>query len=485
LWYTSFYFVLLQWPSDEDYFISAEAKDLVDQLLVKDPLYRLGSPITPEDQGMNCACFIKEHVFFEKAIEDESRIDWDALLQDKACFVPEVEDENDTSYFDDRSDRYNYKLSDSDGSEGEVDSVNSELSSSFGNFERVNTNTGLNLLEGVSTPRSSSIFSIRGDESTFGRLSSREELLVENNNVFASSSNRSSFDYGVHPFPREGSNPEDSVQLKGNIERARTISAPAEPLHSISAIRQHSSSVDKALVKALEPIEAFTQAADKLENALATPTVEKSGAHLREATSDDVFDNRDLKSAIRPRSATVSPTIPPTSISPTGSPSAARKTISDTIRDPVVRANSPLKYTLSVSKSNLSPSPTASPKPDRGRRSSLISLDIIRRKSRSPRCSEVKAATRLALPGMGESQGSESDGPESALIQRRLSRRLSSRSRRASKEAQCPLGCEKCIDVNLNWDPVAGFGFSLRCETVRANASCLSYRSLIPFLFYH
>lgn len=43
-------------------------------------------------------------------LQDESEIDWDMLLQEKANFVPVLEDELDTSYFDSRQDRYEYHL---------------------------------------------------------------------------------------------------------------------------------------------------------------------------------------------------------------------------------------------------------------------------------------------------------------------------------------------------------------------------------------
>ena len=35
-------------------------------------------------------------------------VDWNALLRMKADFIPQLEDDEDTSYFDMRSDRYNH-----------------------------------------------------------------------------------------------------------------------------------------------------------------------------------------------------------------------------------------------------------------------------------------------------------------------------------------------------------------------------------------
>ena len=76
------------------------------------PIDRLGS------QGAN---EVKEHPFF-------IGLNWDALLRQKAEFVPQLNDEYDTSYFDTRLDRYNHELEDS---EGLNDSDDSPLFSSF------------------------------------------------------------------------------------------------------------------------------------------------------------------------------------------------------------------------------------------------------------------------------------------------------------------------------------------------------------------
>ena len=43
--------------------------------------------------GAGGALEVKDHVFFDG-------IDWDGLLRQKAEFVPDLEDDEDTSYFD-------------------------------------------------------------------------------------------------------------------------------------------------------------------------------------------------------------------------------------------------------------------------------------------------------------------------------------------------------------------------------------------------
>lgn len=52
------------------------------------------------------AYYVKEHSFFAATVEDEGEVDWDNLLLEKANFIPSLDDELDTSYFDDRADRY-------------------------------------------------------------------------------------------------------------------------------------------------------------------------------------------------------------------------------------------------------------------------------------------------------------------------------------------------------------------------------------------
>lgn len=61
-----------------------EAKDLITALLQHSPRDRLGTTGAHE---------VKEHVYF-------SGIDWNSLLRQKAEFVPQLEHDEDTSYFD-------------------------------------------------------------------------------------------------------------------------------------------------------------------------------------------------------------------------------------------------------------------------------------------------------------------------------------------------------------------------------------------------
>ena len=73
-----------EWPEDEEWTGFDDAKDLIQHLLTHDPLYRLGTAGAQE---------VKEHPFF-------TGLNWESLLRQKAEFVPQLDDEEDTSYFD-------------------------------------------------------------------------------------------------------------------------------------------------------------------------------------------------------------------------------------------------------------------------------------------------------------------------------------------------------------------------------------------------
>ncbi|XP_018565731.1 microtubule-associated serine/threonine-protein kinase 3 isoform X3 [Anoplophora glabripennis] len=86
----------IEWPENEDWPVQEEAKDLITTLLQHSPRDRLGTGGAHE---------VKEHVYFYG-------LDWNSLLRQKAEFVPQLEHDEDTSYFDSRVDRYSHELED-------------------------------------------------------------------------------------------------------------------------------------------------------------------------------------------------------------------------------------------------------------------------------------------------------------------------------------------------------------------------------------
>uniref|UniRef100_A0AAZ3PTA2 non-specific serine/threonine protein kinase n=1 Tax=Oncorhynchus tshawytscha TaxID=74940 RepID=A0AAZ3PTA2_ONCTS len=91
------------WPEGEDT-LPADAQDLITRLLRQSPLDRLGTGGTPE---------VKMHMFFVG-------LDWNGLLRQKAEFIPQLETEDDTSYFDTRSERYSHLDSEEDDDDDET-----------------------------------------------------------------------------------------------------------------------------------------------------------------------------------------------------------------------------------------------------------------------------------------------------------------------------------------------------------------------------
>lgn len=104
------------WP-EEDEALPQEAQDLISKLLRQNPLERLGtgralghtcththtqqidSPILPLLLllfSSGSAYEVKQHAFF-------TELDWNSLLRQKAEFIPQLESEDDTSYFDSTS----------------------------------------------------------------------------------------------------------------------------------------------------------------------------------------------------------------------------------------------------------------------------------------------------------------------------------------------------------------------------------------------
>nr|XP_057929014.1 microtubule-associated serine/threonine-protein kinase 3-like [Doryrhamphus excisus] len=85
------------WPEGDDA-LPTDAQDMITHLLRQSPLERLGTGGASE---------VKQHAFF-------ADLDWNGLLRQKAEFIPQLDAEDDTSYFDTRSERYHHMASDED-----------------------------------------------------------------------------------------------------------------------------------------------------------------------------------------------------------------------------------------------------------------------------------------------------------------------------------------------------------------------------------
>uniref|UniRef100_A0A8B9TIJ4 non-specific serine/threonine protein kinase n=1 Tax=Anas platyrhynchos TaxID=8839 RepID=A0A8B9TIJ4_ANAPL len=96
----------IMWPEGDEA-LPADAQDLITRLLRQCPLERLGTGGAHE---------VKHHAFF-------LHLDWNGLLRQKAEFIPQLESEDDTSYFDTRSERYRHLDSEDEETNDEESSV--------------------------------------------------------------------------------------------------------------------------------------------------------------------------------------------------------------------------------------------------------------------------------------------------------------------------------------------------------------------------
>ncbi|XP_031433130.1 microtubule-associated serine/threonine-protein kinase 4 isoform X4 [Clupea harengus] len=81
----------INWPEGDDA-PPGDSQELITLLLRQNPMERMGTGGAHE---------VKQHQFFDN-------LDWNSLLRQKAEFIPQLESEDDTSYFDTRSERYDH-----------------------------------------------------------------------------------------------------------------------------------------------------------------------------------------------------------------------------------------------------------------------------------------------------------------------------------------------------------------------------------------
>ncbi|KAL4920773.1 hypothetical protein BDW62DRAFT_163970 [Aspergillus aurantiobrunneus] len=83
----------INWPDEIEELASPEAVDLINKLMVMNPRERIGANLG--EKYPNGGTEIRNHPWFADII-------WDTLLEDKAQFVPNLENPEDTEYFDAR-----------------------------------------------------------------------------------------------------------------------------------------------------------------------------------------------------------------------------------------------------------------------------------------------------------------------------------------------------------------------------------------------
>eukprot|EP00075_Anas_platyrhynchos_P013234 XP_027302487.1 microtubule-associated serine/threonine-protein kinase 4 [Anas platyrhynchos] len=125
----------INWP-EKDEAPPPDAQDLITLLLRQNPLERL---------GQWCGAYeVKQHQFFRS-------LDWNSLLRQKAEFIPQLESEDDTSYFDTRSEKYHHMETEEEDDTNDEDfnleirqfpHVHTDFSKVFSSIDRVTQTQG-------------------------------------------------------------------------------------------------------------------------------------------------------------------------------------------------------------------------------------------------------------------------------------------------------------------------------------------------------
>ncbi|XP_049720754.1 microtubule-associated serine/threonine-protein kinase 4 isoform X4 [Elephas maximus indicus] len=124
----------INWP-EKDEAPPPDAQDLITMLLRQNPLERLGTGGAYE---------VKQHRFFRS-------LDWNSLLRQKAEFIPQLESEDDTSYFDTRSEKYHHMETEEEDDTNDEDftveirqfsSCSHRFSKVFSSIDRITQNSG-------------------------------------------------------------------------------------------------------------------------------------------------------------------------------------------------------------------------------------------------------------------------------------------------------------------------------------------------------
>ncbi|XP_066152920.1 microtubule-associated serine/threonine-protein kinase 3 isoform X1 [Euwallacea fornicatus] len=225
----------IEWPENEDWSIQEEGKDLITALLQHSPRERLGSGGAHE---------VKDHVYFQG-------LDWNSLLRQKAEFVPQLEHDEDTSYFDSRMDRYSHEIE--DDTDDTDDSPVFGLFSSCSPQYRKTHGSKLSLTSDSSSLRSSSLATaevttpeVSGSESKF--KPKVPQSIIQESGVIPKcvESRKISLDLSLCTITTPESSQTDSDDVSPQIHRRRKAAHGRDmlPKFSISVEDEHSSSLD-------------------------------------------------------------------------------------------------------------------------------------------------------------------------------------------------------------------------------------------------
>ncbi|XP_070194512.1 microtubule-associated serine/threonine-protein kinase 3-like isoform X2 [Littorina saxatilis] len=206
----------IEWPEEEEWQGQNDAKDLIQQLLTHDPLERLGTGGAQE---------VKEHPFFDV-------VDWESILRQKAEFVPQLDGEEDTSYFDSRLERYNHDLDTEDTEDDGEDILFHSFSSCSPRYSKVYSKVE-ELHQDDSRDRDRRRHSSADDFRT---------RVLERRALERKDSESSDGSQELRGMPRKDSAYSDSTDSRSDVKLDEDVFKTADSLHQARAGTSHSDS---------------------------------------------------------------------------------------------------------------------------------------------------------------------------------------------------------------------------------------------------
>ncbi|KAL1783255.1 microtubule-associated serine serine/threonine-protein kinase 4 isoform X1 [Sigmodon hispidus] len=177
----------INWP-EKDEAPPPDAQDLITLLLRQNPLERLGTGGAYE---------VKQHRFFRS-------LDWNSLLRQKAEFIPQLESEDDTSYFDTRSEKYHHMETEEEEDTNDEDftveirqfsSCSHRFSKVFSSIDRITPNSGEDKEDTEGKTKSTTLPSTE----TLSWSSEYSEVYLSTSNSSDTESNRCKLSSGLLP----------------------------------------------------------------------------------------------------------------------------------------------------------------------------------------------------------------------------------------------------------------------------------------------
>ncbi|XP_001381466.3 microtubule-associated serine/threonine-protein kinase 4 isoform X4 [Monodelphis domestica] len=210
----------INWP-EKDEAPPPDAQDLITLLLRQNPLERLGTGGAYE---------VKQHQFFRS-------LDWNSLLRQKAEFIPQLESEDDTSYFDTRSEKYHHMETEEEDDTNDEDfnleirqfsSCSHRFSKVFSSIDRITRNPGEEKEDSGDKAKSTTLPSVE-TLSWSSEYSEMQQLSTSNSSDTESNKHRLSS--GLLPklaISTEGEQNEPTACLRETREEPEKPALPSE-----------------------------------------------------------------------------------------------------------------------------------------------------------------------------------------------------------------------------------------------------------------